>query len=68
MSEVPDDLGLLRGASVESLGSGTSEERGGVTSPTLLTPDEERVEVVEPEVWDEARVSGVGPVGGWGWS
>lgn len=58
LSEAPDELGLLRGASVESLGSATSEERGGVASPPLLTPDEEKAEVVEPEIWDEARVSG----------
>ena len=67
ISEVPDDLNLLRGVSVESLpGSGeTSEDRGSVTSPLPSTPDiteegegEEKVEEkVEVEVWDEARVS-----------
>ena len=63
ISEAPEDL--VRGTSVESLpGSGPSEERGGVVSPSPLTPDaieiEEGEETLEkesePEVWDEERV------------
>ena len=69
LSEVPDDLRLLHGTSVESLASGTSEERGGsvCSPPPPLTPDpievgeveeeEEEEQKSEPEIWDEARVS-----------
>jgi len=71
ISEAPEDLGLRRDVSVESLLGATGTERGGASTPhspvgaaeTGEGPEDEgkkeegeKTETVV-EVWDEARVS-----------